>query len=287
MACRARSALTSPGPRGTTGAVHEPSGAPASPRAAAALILLQDGPEGPEVLLLERHPGSRFAPGAFAFPGGRVEPADAEPEVERWSRLARAEAARRLPDVTPAARAVGYWVAALRETFEEVGLLLACDAEGRPVTPPTLAAARARRGECRQDGTAFGRVLGDLGLMLATDRLAYWAHWITPEERPIRYDTRFFLGPAFPGQGPEPDDLEVVSWRWLAPEAALRQHRAGSLVLPFPTQRILASLGGRGGVAALLAAARAAEPDVRAVRPRVVRRGGEERVLLPEDPGWY
>jgi 8-oxo-dGTP pyrophosphatase MutT (NUDIX family) len=267
--------------------VHEPSGAPVPPREAASLILLRDGVDGPEVLLLQRHPGSRFSPGAFAFPGGRVEPADAAPDVERWSRLAPVEAARRLPGVTPAARAVGFWIAALREAFEEVGVLLACDPEGRPMTPAALAAARARRGECRRDGAALGRILAALDLVLATDRLAYWAHWITPEERPIRYDTRFFLAPALTDQTPEPDDLEVVGWRWLAPHEALRQHRAGSLALPFPTQRILASLAGHADVEALLTAARAAEHAVRAIRPRVVRGACGERVLLPGDPGWY
>jgi 8-oxo-dGTP pyrophosphatase MutT (NUDIX family) len=250
-------------------------------------VLLRDMPGGPEVLLLQRHPASRFSPGAYAFPGGRVEPADVAPGVERWSRLGPAEAARRLPDVRPAERAIGFWIAALREAFEEVGLLLACHGDGQAVGPGTLSAAREHRLECRRDGSAFARVLSDLGLVLATDGLAYWAHWVTPEERPIRYDTRFFLAAAFPGQAPEPDDLEVVGWRWLPPDEALGQHRAGTLTLPFPTQRIVASLADGGDVGALLAAARAREQAVRTVRPRVVRQGDKERILLPEDPGWF
>ena len=91
------------------------------------MILARDVPGGLEVLLLQRHPNSRFAPGAFAFPGGRVEPSDAAPGIEaRCRALGRVEAARQLPDVEPAERAIGFWVAALREAFEEAGILLAC-----------------------------------------------------------------------------------------------------------------------------------------------------------------
>ena len=108
----------------------------------------------------------------------------------------------------------------------------------------SLAQARARRTECRQDSALFGRLLADLGLTLATDRTAYWAHWITPEERPIRYDTRFFVAPAWPGQVPEPDGVEMVAARWMRPEEALASHRERALVLPLPTKGILTSLAG-------------------------------------------
>lgn len=261
--------------------------APVAPREAASLVLVREARDGLEALLLQRHPGSRFSPGAFAFPGGRVEPADAASGVERWSRLQPDEAARRLAAVPPVERALAFWIAALREAFEEAGLLLAWQADGGPVSPATVAVARARRPQCRRDAAAFARMLAELGLVLATDGLAYWAHWITPEERPIRYDTRFFLAAAFSGQAPEPDELEVVGARWLPPDEALRQHRAGTLLLPFPTQRIVASLAGHRDVGALLAAARAREPEVRPVRPRVLGPAGEERILVPGDPGWF
>jgi 8-oxo-dGTP pyrophosphatase MutT (NUDIX family) len=256
------------------------------PRAAASVILARDAPGGLEVLLLQRHPDSRFAPGAFAFPGGRVEPADAGAGIEARCRgLGRAEAARHLRDVEPPIRAIGFWVAALREAFEEAGLLLAYGPDQRPVDATSLGDAQAQRARCREDSAAFGRLLADLDLALATDRVAYWAHWITPEERPVRYDTRFFVAAAWPHQTPEPDGLEMVAARWIGPGDALARHGARELVLPFPTQRILASLSAHRDVGALLAAARGRE--VRPVRPRIVREEGRERILLPQDPGWF
>jgi hypothetical protein len=125
---------------------------------------------------------------------------------------------------------------------------------------------RALRARLRQDSAGFKRLLADLDLVLATDRVAYWAHWITPEERPIRYDTRFFVAAAGPEHVAEPDGLEMVGARWVGPGEALDRHHARELVLPFPTQRILASLS---------------------EQPRVVRDAGKERILLPEDAGWF
>jgi 8-oxo-dGTP pyrophosphatase MutT (NUDIX family) len=238
------------------------------------------------VLLLQRHPDSRFSPGAFAFPGGRVEPTDSAPGVETRCRgLTRAEAARQMPGVLPAERAIGFWVAALREAFEEAGLLLANGSDGRPVDLAVLGDVGARRARCREDSASFARLLAELDLILATDRVAYWAHWITPEERPVRYDTRFFVTAAWPGQPPEPDGFEMVSAQWIAPGAALARHRAREIVLPLPTQRILAVAAEHQGVDALLASARGRE--VRPIRPRIVRESGAERILLPEDPGWF
>jgi 8-oxo-dGTP pyrophosphatase MutT (NUDIX family) len=262
-----------------------PPAAPAIARPAASLILVRDAAQGLEALLLQRHPDSRFSPGAFAFPGGRIEAADAGAAVAARCRgLDRAAAASRLGDV-PAERAIGFWVAALREAFEEAGLLQAYGPDGRAVAPSTLEAIRHHRARCRADGAVFGRLLADFDLRLATDRVGYWAHWITPEERPVRYDARFFVAAALPDQAPEPDGLEVVGWRWLGPADALARHRAGELVLPFPTQRILATLEPHRRVASLLEAAR--DVAVRPVRPRVVREAGRERILLPGEPGWF
>lgn len=266
--------------------MHESSVRPAAPREAASVILVRDASDGVEVLLLQRHPNSRFSPGAFAFPGGRVEAADAAPGVESRCRgLGRAEAARQLPDVEPPERAIGFWVAALREAFEEAGILLAYGPDECPVDASTLEQARAHRARCREDSARFGPLLTALGLALATDQVAYWAHWITPEERPIRYDTRFFVGTAGRDQTPQPDGLEMVGARWTGPEEALARHRARDLVLPLPTQRILATLSEHRDVDAVLAAARGRE--IRPVRPRIVRDAGGERILLPNDPGWF
>jgi 8-oxo-dGTP pyrophosphatase MutT (NUDIX family) len=253
---------------------------------AASVILIRDTSPGVEVLLLQRHPESRFSPGAFAFPGGRVETDDSAPGVEARCRgLTRADATRRMPDVRPLDRAIGVWVAALREAFEEAGILLAYDSAGRPARLEALGDVGARRARCRADSVAFARMLDELDLTLATDRLAYWAHWITPEERPARYDTRFFVTPGPADQVAEPDGFEMVSARWIEPGAALDRHRAGEFVLPLPTQRILATIAEHDGIDAVMAAAHVRE--IFPVRPRIVREAGAERILLPGDPGWF
>jgi 8-oxo-dGTP pyrophosphatase MutT (NUDIX family) len=189
--------------------------------------------------------------------------------------------------VTPPERAIGFWIAALREVFEETGLLLAYGPHGAPFAPDRAAADRLGedRRRCRADSGTFRAMLLADGLRLATDRMAYWAHWITPEERPVRYDTRFFVAAAPPHGAADPDGTEVVGFRWLTPEAALAQHRAGDLTLPGVTREILASVGVHPTVAALLAAAPSRE--IRPVRPRIVLEDGKERILLPDDPGWF
>jgi 8-oxo-dGTP pyrophosphatase MutT (NUDIX family) len=266
--------------------VPEPGRPPTTPRDAASLILVRDGADGVEVLLLQRHPESRFSPGAFAFPGGRIEPSDSAAGIERLCRgLGRAEAAARLAGVRPPERAIAFWVAGLREAFEEAGLLLAVAAAGGAPGDAVVRAAVLHRARSREDAATFAPLLEELGLVLPLDRLGYWAHWITPEERAIRYDTRFFVAEAPSGQTPDPDGREVVGWRWLPPGEALRRHAAGEMTLPFPTQRILASLAGPPDARALLAAA--ATRVVASVRPRVITDPAGDRILVPGDPGWF
>src|SRR5262245_61095891 len=229
-----------------------------------------------------------MAPRAHALPGGRVEASDAPSDAERFCRgLTAAAAAARLRTVTPPERAIGFWVAAIREAFEEAGLLLAYDRSGAPFLPDAPAAERfaEHRRRVRADSRAFRAMVIEEQLGLATDRMAYWAHWITPEERPVRYDTRFFVAAAFPEGTADPDGLEVIGFRWLTPGDAVARHRAGELVLPAVTQQILATVGAYPTVTALLAAAPGRE--IRPVRPRIVLRDGKERILMPDDPGWF
>jgi len=278
--------LTLANHRDTTGAVSSAPARPPTPQEAASIIVARDAVAGLEVLLLQRHPKSRFSPGAFAFPGGRLEAADAAPGIEARCRgLGRGEAAKQLPDVKPPERAIGFWVTALRELFEEAGMLLAYGPDARPLSAASLEDLRVERTRSREDSAAFGRLLTERHLALATDHVGYWAHWITPEERPIRYDTRFFVAAAWVDQIAEPDGLEMVAARWIRPVDALAGHAASELVLPLPTQRILASLAEHGDVGAILRAA--GDRDIRSIRPRIIRDASGERILLPDDPDWF
>ena len=263
-------------------------GRPGTPRPAAAVVAARDTAAGLEVLLLQRHVDSPMSPGAYAFPGGRVEAADSEDGAGRSCHgLDESAAAAALRDVTPPRAALAFWIAALREAFEETGLLLAYRVDGTPFAPGPAERPRfdAYRARCRADAAAFLAMLRTEGLTLATDRMAYWARWITPEERPLRYDARFFVAASVAAVPVDPDGRETVACRWLSPTAALEQHRAGAITLPVPTREILRSIAGVPDVTTLLETARRRE--IRPVRARIVREGGAERILLPGDPGYF
>ena len=244
---------------------------PTVPWPAASLVLLRDGPEGVETLLIRRPESSRFAAGDFVFPGGRVEPADRSADATAWcAGVEPAAAAERLGLDDPA-EALGYWVAAIRETFEEVGVLLAEPAAGG--LPLDAARLADWRSACRGDERAFWRMLREEGLRLAADRLVYFAHWITPEERPLRFDTRFFAAPMPPGQEAVADGREIVAVRWLRPADALAAQARGEISLRLPTMRNLALFEGAATVAEALARLR--DRPVATVRPRLPAPGGE------------
>jgi len=252
------------------------SAPPATPRPSSTVIVLGEArdAEGPfSVLLLERH-GSIAFPGATAFPGGVVEAGDAEvpgarlPAAQRWAPPAEGD---RPPE------ALAYWVAALRELFEETGILLAAR-DGRLLEgplAPELAALRARVAA----GERFAGVLASAGLVPATDALFYFARWITPVTNPRRWDTRFLVARLPAGQEPVADGTETVSCTWMSPRAALGAYQAGRIVLIPPTVRTLDDLARFPSIDAVLADA--AGRVVRAVTPELVQDGSLTAIRYP------
>ncbi len=210
-------------------------------RPAATVMLLRDTAEGPEVFLLRRTTSAVFAAGAFVFPGGRVDPADASAVL--------AAHCDGLDDVAASARlelpsgGLAFWVAAIRECFEEAGVLLARRADGtalRFVDRDQADAFSAHR-HAIYDGT---RSLAELceteRLLLDLGDVRYVSHWITPLGEPRRFDTRFFVARAPDDQVPLHDDGETVASCWIRPAHALHLHGAGQLTMLAPT---LANLG--------------------------------------------
>lgn len=255
------------------------------PAPAATLVLLRDRTAGGfEVLLIRRHAASRFAGGDFVFPGGKVE-ADDNPEhaAARCAGLDAAGAARALGLAGDPRAALGFWIGAIRETFEEVGLLLAYDRAGAVARLPADRAAAWRRA-CQAHNRAFWDLLDAEDLVLATDRLVYFAHWITPAGQPARFDTRFFAAPAPAGQAAVPDEQEITEVRWLGPGEALAAARRGELSLRLPTLTNLKLFDGAPSAAAALRAL--AGRPVPTIQPRIVGEGSARRVLLPGDPGY-
>ncbi|MGH7666093.1 MAG: NUDIX hydrolase [Candidatus Dormibacteria bacterium] len=200
-----------------------------------------------EVLLLRRPAGSAFAASAEVFPGGSVDPADLEPS---WQELLDGGADQLAVDP-------GLAVAAIRETFEECGVLLARERGGLPSSPRALAAlAPLRQGP----GAAVPRALLEgmrrAGLRPAWEDLHFCAHWVTPEGLPRIFDTRFFLAGLPPGQDPSlVDQGEVDAMRWAEPGAALAEAEQGRTLLLPPTRSLLSQLKSQPSVAAALRAA--------------------------------
>jgi 8-oxo-dGTP pyrophosphatase MutT (NUDIX family) len=257
-------------------------------------MLVRDAeePGGPalEVCMLRRHLNSDFVGGAYVFPGGKVDEADRTAGAEA-SCVGRSDAdASSMLGIDEGG--IAFWVAALRECFEEAGVLLAYpegSAPGDPLVDVTDRAVRsrlaARRIEVNAGTVGFLDACRSEGLCLAVDRVHYFSHWITPEPAPKRYDTRFFVTALPPGQVPVHDDHETTDTVWVQPGEALERARAGEFDIIFPTIKNLEAISRFDTSAELLAAALAVE-QVPTVLPRVVADERGFRILLPGDPGY-
>jgi 8-oxo-dGTP pyrophosphatase MutT (NUDIX family) len=258
---------------------------PVTPVPAATLVLLRDRPPGTfEVLLIRRHGASKFAAGDFVFPGGKIETRDAPADADGWCRsLDAPSAARALALLDAPQTALGHWIGVIRETFEEVGILLAYAADGAPSRVDGERFAAYRRA-CQADHRTFWEMLRAERLTLATDRLVYFAHWITPEIQPLRFDTRFFAATLPPGQDAVADEREITEVRWLSPREALDLSARGALSLRNPTVKNLELFDGVPSAEAALERLRGRQ--IRTILPRVITDGDKRRVLLPGDPGY-
>jgi 8-oxo-dGTP pyrophosphatase MutT (NUDIX family) len=267
-----------------------PDSGPVVPRPAATVMLVRDAADatGLEVLMVRRNLRSDFVGGAYVFPGGAVDGVDGGDEAEAICTGRTDGEASTLLGVPSGGLA--YWVAVLRECFEEAGLLLATTSSGEPLSFEDPEDARrfvAYRDAVNEGRRRFLDVCHDEALRLPVADVHYFAHWITPEGAPRRYDTRFFVARAPAGQRPVHDASETIATEWLAPAEALRRHREGAFELIFPTIRNLQAIGRFADSTALLDAAAAASGQVPTVEPRVVRDGGAGvRIVLPGDDGY-
>lgn len=254
----------------------------ATPLPAATVTLVRDAPRGLEVLMLQRSHSLKFMPGAYVFPGGGLDAADGAPEMGELCVGLEDEAASRALGVEQGGLA--YWIAAIREAFEEAGILLAYDASGRIVDLNGASTERYKAHRHTLDGRGkhaeFGRILRSEQLRLATDRLLYFGHWITPVSVPRRYDTRFFLAVAPEGQNAYHDEHETIAHRWLQPQEALDARE--ELGLRFPTIKTLEQFAQCATTAGLEKELR----GKRVVRPLLPRVTPDGRTLLPGDEGY-
>ena len=245
-------------------------------RDAATVVLLRDTAAGPEVYLLRRVPAMAFAAGMHVFPGGSVDPADAEAHV-RWAGPPAAQWAGWLGASEPLARSLVC--AAVRETFEESGVLLAGPSEHELLADVSSDEWEAERVALEAREQTLSQLLERRGLVLRSDLLRPFAHWITPEVEPKRFDTRFFLAELPAGQVCRDVGGEADTRVWVRPRAALEQQLT---MLP-PTAVSLGDIAELPDVAAALARSWPISP----VMPKVVVRGDDSvAMLLPGDPDY-
>lgn len=234
--------------------------------------------------MLQRNLASDFVGGAYVFPGGGVDEADGSAD------LAAVCVGR---DDVEASSLVGvergglaFWVAAIRESFEEAGLLLARGRDGEPLRLDDR--DRIRRFGHHRVAVDSGRrrldeVCVEEDLLLDVGGLHYFSRWVTPLGAPRRYDTRFFVAAAPVQQEALHDDREVIGTRWLTPAEALAEHEAGRMTMIFPTVRTMVALERFDNAGSVLEHAEA-QARVEPVVPMLRDEGGGLRLVLPGDP---
>ncbi|MNK60294.1 NUDIX domain protein [compost metagenome] len=259
-----------------------PPSAPRPIRTAATLVVLRDGPEGLEVLMLRRaEKANDQNSGASVFPGGMVDAHD---------RLLHPLCAG-LDDAAASARlglpegGLDFHAAAIRECFEEAGLLLANDAQGRPVELLSLTSGEldAMRAAAERSTDALLALCAERGWCLAVDRIAYFSHWLTPPGMPRRFDTRFFAAAMPAGQDVRPDGRETVEHLWLKPADAVSPERG--LKLLNVTRRVLEHLATFARVDDFMAHARALR-RIPLTMPRLADGPKGRRPVNMEEPAY-
>jgi len=244
-----------------------------TPRPASTVLLVRDSAEGMEVFMVVRHHQIDFASGALVFPGGSIDKEDFAIAAD----LARCGGDHGLDE-----KARAFRVAAVRETFEECGVLLA-----RPRgSAALLSGARVEEIAGKAAGRTFGELIAAEDLVLALDQLTPFAHWITPTALPKRFDTHFFIAAAPEDQLAMHDGSESVDSIWINPTRALAEAKTGKYTIIFATRLNVEMLGRQNDVAAALEAARARR--IVTVQPEVLRRddkGASLRIPIEADYG--
>jgi glyoxylase-like metal-dependent hydrolase (beta-lactamase superfamily II)/8-oxo-dGTP pyrophosphatase MutT (NUDIX family) len=256
---------------------------PAVPRPAATVILARNISDGIEVFMMERTTAVEFAKGMHVFPGRALDRADHHPEIASLCVGLDDKAASQMLGVEQGGLA--YWIAAIRECFEESGLLLGYRGNDQLLQLAVHEAERlaALRVDMSQSKLSFLDILRQEQVQAATDRIAYYSHWVTQAGRPRRYDTRFFVAQAPEGQTALQDNHETVGQLWVRPDQAIDLHRAGTLNLMFPTIKTLESLAPFKYVEELLEYARKPRPKQVMAPVTGVDRSGASHPLIPGD----
>jgi 8-oxo-dGTP pyrophosphatase MutT (NUDIX family) len=257
------------------------------PKKAATVILLRDRkPEGFETFLLKRHEKSSFMGGNFVYPGGRVDRDDGSLEICSFSKgVTLDEAQKILGGTISQEESLAHWIAGIRELFEEAGVLLAYDQEGN------LFQIKNRdeqekflhyRETLQRSALTVCQMVQKENLLFALDQLHYYAHWITPEARSERFDTRFFLARYPSGQEATHDQRETTAGAWITPQKALEENLKGEVALSPPTLKTLEDLSRFKTIEEIFASLR--NREIRPILPVLTKISSEPLILFPWDP---
>ncbi len=255
-----------------------------TPMPSATVTIVRDAEPGVEVLMMRRNLKSGFVPGMHVFPGGGLDDEDLSFKSNKLCKY--------LDDAVASAAlgvehgGLSYWVAAIREAFEESGLLLARDEAGQLIRFDDAGVEvrfREHRRRLNAGEAGFADLMASEQLQLAADALTYFAHWITPVGLPRRYDTRFFMAEAPQGQKPLQDERETIAADWLSPGEALSRHQRGEFEMRTPTVRTLETFTNFNSVASLRKGLAAKQSEIRAVLPKIGKNGQR---ILPGEPGY-
>ena len=244
------------------------------------VVLIREGASDPELLMVKRRAGDAFGD-SYTFPGGVVD--DNEPTAHDYCQGISATQADRILQVSDGG--LDYYSAAIRELFEETGVLLVKDAAGNWATvTPDIQELRVQVDRGRIQWSAF--LLGQ-GLHMACDALNYFAHWETPLDGPKRWSARFFLAEMPSGQEVQHDGSELTDSCWLSASAALSGGRSGDMKIPFPTYRTLKVLSEFSSLGELFDWARnEAQQGIDKMRPVRIKLGDRSKYVIPGDPDY-
>ena len=257
-------------------------------RPASTVMLLRDSEHDMEVFMMQRTTTAAFASGMYVFPGGRVDDVDGASELnDLCEGLTDAEASDllRVPS-----GGLAYWVAAIRESFEEAGVLLARDENGEFVRlndPDSQQRFAAARHAVHDGALSLAKFCRQEGLRLAVDTISYVSHWVTPVGEKRRFDTRFFVAVAPPAQDLMHDDKETIASLWVTPTDALGRAQRGELAMIPPTVANLQFLAPHHSTSAAVAAAQTiGVPTPIVPKLRYGSDGRVVEVLFPDDPDY-
>jgi len=258
---------------------YDPNAVPIRP---AATVMLVDDRPGLQVFMMERHADTVFAGGMWVFPGGSVDQADHPEKFQTISAHRTDEEASRLLGLGMGGLA--YYIAAIREAFEEAGILLALDRNTHEpldfTDKDTAARFKVHQDDVNNNDKDFIKIIEEENLILDVAQMHYVARWITPVGPPRRFDARFFVTRSPARQTPVHDDRELVHSRWLSPITILEKVESGEMILMSPTLRMIRSLAIFSSTDDVIEAAAANQSDERA------RVTSDREIVLPGEPGY-